>query len=181
MIELTAEGPVTVCKDGDFGPRKDGHDTVWGAVELTRKTHVDIVVEFEQGHVNLEGYAPSHVGWPIDECIGGFVSEAMDLPYGMLNYEDREWDVKLRASYEDWIQQAHRYMTERPNMSLLNALNRFQSWDETDDDTLELAKSEVAWADLSEYPPKSDVFDWDVLRVQLNELDHVEIPESYSD
>lgn len=183
MIELIAEGPVEVCKDGRFGPRKDGHDTIAGRVELTRTSEVRVDVEFEQGHVNLEGYVPSHVEWPVEECVGGFVSEAMDLPYGMLEYEDREWTIELRGEWWDWIQQAHRYMTERPRLSVLDALRLFRGWNETDDDTLGDAIANAKRCSMAQYEAgELTQDDWVDLRTELNHgFEHVSIPESYSD
>lgn len=142
MIELIASGPVHLANDTRVD-RKDGHDRIRGRVTVSRELEVDLDLEFEQGHVNLEGYAPSYVDWPLKEILGPYIRGALDAPDREIEIPGDEWDVDLRGEWWDWVQQAHRYQTERPERSLLDCLTLFSRWDEVDNRSIERAKGKL--------------------------------------
>lgn len=176
MIELIATGPVESVEDERIR-KTDGHDSIHGTVSITRRTEAEIDLEFSQGHVNLEGYAPSVYG---DRAMP-LGSVQYHIPEGFEPIAD-EWDVRLAGEWFDWVQQAHRYQTERPDRSLVGHLTLFSRWDETDGRSIDRALEEVEHIPLSGKAP-ADMNDgeWDRLRRELNTLENVSIPESYSE
>lgn len=145
MIELIASGPVEIVEDVDVN-RQDGWDPIRGSVRTTRELEVTVDLEFPQGHVNLEGFAASSSGGSFaQEIIERYVGEAVDPPSrgGGIRVEPDRWDFELAGKWFDWVQAAHRYQVERPNMSIVGCLLLFKSWDETDDHDVEMAIQEA--------------------------------------
>lgn len=184
MIELIAKGPVRVTEDHDVD-KQDGWDPIHGTVRTTRELEVTVDLEFPQGHVNLEGYAPSSPGvdYALAESIGRYVSDAVDPPSrgGGIRLVSDEWSVELAGEWFDWIQQAHRYQVERSDMSIVDCLRRFKSWEETSDRALDRAVVEADGAtglSTVEMGLMSDS-DYERLSDVLNHIDGVRIPESY--
>lgn len=181
MIEIIAEGPIEIEIENPRIDRLDGWDPIVGRVDVieTRRARIDI--ELPQGHVNLEGYAPSAYGsGGATESIGGFVRRAVDEPNVRL--VDDEWSVELAGEWFDWIQQADRYVVERPRMSIAAALSLFRSWDETSDRQLNKALDAVLnEIDDAEVPVRElDDDERDRMRSRLRGLGmYVDIPESY--
>lgn len=180
MIELIASGEIESRGTGSGIDCRDGHDPVCGSVSVTTRREVSVDVEFPQGHVNLEGYAPSAGDRIAREAIGHWVEQSVDVAdFEMVG---STWDVRLDGNWWDWVQQAHRYVVERPDLSLLGALNRFMQWDETDSRALDTAATKVP----TERVTATEVGDlpddeWDELRTVLNGLGNVQIPESYAE
>lgn len=136
MIELVARGPVSIRSETRID-RQDGHDSIYGRVTTSRYPVIEIDLEFEQGHVNLEGYSTQHSS--VEEALGGFLPDEVDsVP------DRREWDIEMWGEWWDWVQQAHRYQTERPHYSIIDCLDLFRGWPETDSDTLTRAIEEVS-------------------------------------
>lgn len=182
MIELIASGPIEQIEDTKIS-RDDGHDSIYGRVSIIDRSTIEIDLEFEQGHVNLEGYAPSASSWSVSECIGRFIREGIDDNLAQFELIDNDWTVELRGEIYDWIQQAHRYVTERPDMSIHSALGYFKTWDETKSSTIESARGIVERR--VEHGTKNvgelSNTEWVELEESLNGLTNVSIPESYSD
>lgn len=179
MIEVIAEGPVYVEQDERID-RQSGHDRIAGRVTTTQEREVKVDLEFPQGYVNLEGYAPSQVSWPIEEIFGRYI----EFETNHVRIETREWDVSIEGEWFDWIQQAHRYQTERPDRSIVGCLQYFGVWDETSARTLKTAVQNAReyageLADREMGQMDDDVYA--ELRRSLNEAEHVQIPESYTE
>lgn len=175
MIELVAQGPVETSTDEKVR-KKSGHDDIYGRVTTTTRETVEIDLEFPQGYVNLEGYAPSS-----HHCVDPLGSVSAYVPDGSEPIAD-EWDVALYGEWFDWVQQAHRYVTERPDESIVSCLETFKNWDETDSDTIgraiDVATFETELA--TRLTGDLDAPELELLRAELNDLENVQIPESYS-
>jgi len=125
------------------------------AVENTLGLTVEVSArkEFTEGYVNLEGYVLSE-HWTTEE----------DLFYSFEFGQNRALDgftllthtadltVSFHGGRYDWVQQAVRYVTERPNLSVVGALQKFQRWDETDNDVLTEAKQIAEAVDHTDHP-----------------------------
>lgn len=181
MIELIATGTIEQIEDNRIN-RDDGHDSIYGRVSTIETIEVDIDLEFAQGHVNLEGYSPSAYDRPIQECIGRFFYDQIDRPQQDIRFVENTWEIKLQGENYDWIQQAHRYVTERPDMSIREALAYFKQWSETKTETIETAievvENQVEHA-TTEVGELSDT-EWMELEESLNGLLNVSIPVSYA-
>jgi len=178
MIELRATGPVQFRVSNDFD-YEDGHDRIVGNAEFDRTSDAVVEVEFTNGHVNLEAFVPSNIGEPVLTCLEQFVS---DLPFSENTTEwfllEEQWDVVLYGEWRDWIQQADRWISERPDRSLVSALERFKRWDETKTTTLETAIVKLDYVDGAETPiGELTTGEYAGMCVQLNELGvSVDIP-----
>lgn len=142
MIEIIAEGPVPIVTDDRRINRQDGHDRITGRSEVRDELTVFIDLELPQGHVNLEGFVLSPYSTNPWEIVGRYV-DIDDSCVDRDRIDRRDWSVDLRGEWWDWIQQAHRYQTERPTESIVSCLELFRSWDETDTSTLDLAIKRV--------------------------------------
>ena len=178
MIEIEARGPIKTHEEHRVD-KDDGHDRIVGRVTTAETTEVEIDFELPQGHVNIEGFAPSRIDWPMREIFGRFIRDTVD---GNFEIVDREWETELTGDYWDWIQQAHRYQTERPYKSLIDCLELFSGWEETNTHAIDEAilqvdeETDYGHTEMGEMSDES----WDHFRYQLNQIYEVEIPESYS-
>jgi len=109
--------------------------------------------EFPEGYVNLEGYVLSKHWTTEDDLFHSFeFRENPALDGFTLLTDTADLSVWFTGGVHDWIQQAVRYVTERPNLSVVGALGRFQGWDETDSDVLTEAKQIVEEVDHTDHP-----------------------------
>lgn len=129
MVEINVRGPVEKRTRTDSGKYQDGSDTEYRSVQLVERAEVDICIEFPDGHVNLEGYSPARMGMGLEET-----SLYRYVPEGWAIVDQDDWDVSIDGTMREWVIQARRYIQERPDMSVEDALRAFEAWEETNVD-----------------------------------------------
>jgi len=138
MLEITASGPIEQTEEYR-NQGEDGRDPYQGSATLTRRPHLRCTLELPNGHVNLEGFAPSSYGgtdpgWSLSRiarCSGH------DLAESEADAVADQWTVTIRGEWWDWLDAAHRYGDERPGETAYDHLTRFSRWDETETRTFE--------------------------------------------
>lgn len=177
MIEINASGPVKTYENSRID-WMDGIDPIVGTIITAETTEVKVDLELPQGHVNLEGFAPSRHDWTMRDVFGRYVRDTVD---GHFELVESEWNVEIDGNYWDWIQQAHRYNTERPEKSLIDCLGLFLGWEETRNNAIEEAilqvHEETDYGSTESGELSSE--ERSLLRYQLNQIYEVTIPGSY--
>lgn len=181
-ITARLSGTVTVAqshKTDGYG----GHDQYFTANTVKKTVEASASIEFPYGHVNIEGYVLSkYYNDEYDMLLSFCVDENPALEDWRILEDATDLSVELYGEWWDWIQQAHRYQTERPSKSILDCLSQFRSWEETNDDALHGAINRAKEATGLVKTDCRDLSDRDheTLRDALNDLENVEIPESYA-
>lgn len=125
------------------------------AVENTLALTVDVSArkEFPEGYVNLEGYVLSEHWTTVEDLFHSFEFRANPALDGFdLLADTADLSVAFNGGVHDWIQQAVRYVTERPNLSVVETLQNFKRWDGTDTDVLTEATRTAEQADHTNRP-----------------------------
>lgn len=144
MIDVQLDGTVEAsARHRDSG--QDGRADY--AVENILSVEVSITArkEFPHGYVNLEGYVLSRHWTTERDLIHAFeVDQNEALEDFEIDPATADLSVEIGGDGWSWVEQAVRYVTERPNKSVLDALQQFKSWDETNGRELDkaIARSE---------------------------------------
>lgn len=137
MIEIIAEMDVIRRETAQRVDRMDGADKIHGSTTIERRETVTVDLELHgrdgqgSGHVNMESWAPSDYRGRVD-AFARFVDLGRDD-------EIVGADVRMGGSAEEWIEAADRWISERPDKSVGDALEMFKGWDETSDRDLDRA------------------------------------------
>ena len=152
MIEITVNGTV----EAEATHRDRGQDgRADYAVENTLALEVGVSArkEFPEGYVNLEGYVLSEHWTTAEDLFLSFeFRENPALDGFNLLTDTADLSVAFHGGIHDWIQQAVRYVTERPNLSVVRALQKFERWDETDSNALAEAKQIAGQVECTDHP-----------------------------
>lgn len=141
MIEVVLTGTVQLAKTYRENG-SDGHAEYSLANTVKRTVEVSATKEFHHGYVNLEGYVLSRHWLRSEDALHQFGIPENDAIEDWRILEDSaDLEVEMRGEAWDWIEQAVRYVTERPALSVIDALEQFRSWDETDADVINRADS----------------------------------------
>lgn len=146
MVTFLAEGKVNLYRsEGDM--RDDGEMPIEVARQQHMETQQTVEIIMAHGHVNLDAYAPESHGLAVSEVVG---VEAM-CPEGWdtAEIDGREWSTRLSGSRDEWIRAAVRWISERPDSSVMSALSAFAAWDEANSDVVMDAFDEVAGDGMS--------------------------------
>lgn len=130
MVIVEATGPVEQVEQmRDTPTRTDGSDKLYQSVKLVDRREMRLSVEFPDGYVNLEGYSNDRMGMGLRET-----SISHYVPDGWQIVDPDEWTLEINGNMREWVIQAKRYIEERPDMSIEDALRAFESWEETNCD-----------------------------------------------
>lgn len=143
MVEILLTGSATVVRDhtsrGENGKAEY-------AIENRIETDIDITArkEYPDGYVNLEGYVLSEHWATTEDLLRSFDIEANPAFEGWtIDTDSADVEVSMHGGPAVWLQQAVCYVSERPNLSIMEALQRFASWDETADGGVERAIQKI--------------------------------------
>lgn len=120
MVEIVAQGRIS--RSITHREMRDGM-TVWSTNVEERAA--EIRIELPNGYVNLEGLMPSVMEGFSDTTLEGYA----DFPEGFECIPET-WEVHVWGSVAEWTKAAETYVTERPNMSVSEALTLFGKWPE---------------------------------------------------
>lgn len=147
MVIVEYDAEATEYREIDRERKRDGRERTKKVVKTAHDIDVHIEHEFPVGHVNLEAYFPSRCPDVVAENV------QYDLPEN-IEVDTRTLETVIHASAEGWIQQARRWITERPNTSAIEALEMFGGYDETSGVEAALRKARNEDVDLSPVSPE---------------------------
>lgn len=137
MIELLLTGTVEVESSYSHSG-SDGRADYTVENTLRQTVEVEARKEFPDGYVNLEGYVLSAYHTTENDMLHSFhVPDNEGLDNWKILEDSADLEVEMHGDKFDWLDQALRYISERPNLSVVGALEKFKGWDETDGDTLD--------------------------------------------
>ena len=146
MVIVEYDAEATEYREIESERRRDGRDQTKKVVKTATDVDVHIEHEFPSGHVNLEAYCPSRAPDVVAENV------QYDLPEN-IEVHVRTLETTVHGSADEWIRQARRWISERPNTSAIEALEMFAGYDETRGVERALRKARNEDIDLSPVVP----------------------------
>lgn len=107
--------------------RRDGRDKVGESVVMTDERSFELYYEFPTGHVNLEGYCPSRVPDTVAENVEAEINRSYG-GNGEIETDTRTLETTVAGGEDEWIKQARRWISERPDHTVESALEYFASF-----------------------------------------------------
>jgi len=146
MVHVEYDATATVTEVDEYENVRDGHDKKEKRLQMTSERRVLLKYEFPTGYVNLEGYAPRYTPEYVHERIEHDTPDNAKVQYDTL-------EATIYGNSDEWITQARRYIAERPDMDVLDALNLFLGWDCTESYGVERAIAEVETGRVDDLTP----------------------------
>ena len=146
MVIVEYDAEATEYRELDRENRRDGRDRTKKVVKTAHDIDVHVEYEFPHGHVNLEAFCPSRAPDVVAENV------QYDLPEN-IEVDTRTLETVVSTSADGWIQQARRWVSERPDTTAIEALEMFAGYDETRGVRRALQKARNEDMDLSPIVP----------------------------
>jgi len=142
-VEYTADGREREQTQKE--EKTDGNDRKREVVHISRDVQVEVNIALAGGHVNLEGYAPCRAGDHVAEKVQHMAPENVEI-------DARSLDAHIHGSGDEWLQQARRYISERPGMDVFDALELFRGWGCTNSRAIDRAEEKAMGGEVDTSP-----------------------------
>lgn len=146
MIQIKLQGSVRVYSEHTESG-EDGRASYETINSVRQTVEIEAIKTFENGYVNLEGYVLSEHWTTERDMVNSFaIPDNPALDGFTLDRDSADLEIEMVGDKWDWIQQAVKYLTERPDRCLIGVLDKFLHWEETDNETIGEAQSTAAEA-----------------------------------